>query len=151
MLVDLVGKFWKAIPRGLRAFLTRRIQWTFTSSAAGIITNERGEILLLNHVLRPVSGWGVAGGFLEKGEQAEAALIREIKEETGLDITDVKLYRVRTIRRHIEVVFLAKAEGEPQVLSREITEARWFGIDDIPKEMNLQQHFMIRRALGHDD
>ena len=150
-MLEFAGKIWKVMPRDLRSFLTRRIQWTFTSSAAGIVTNEKGEILLLNHVLRPVSGWGVAGGFLEKGEQAEAALIREVKEETGLEITNVELYRVRTIRRHIEIIFLAKAEGEPKVMSREITEARWFAIEDIPKEMNLQQHFMIRRALGHDD
>ena len=139
------------MPRNLRAFLTRRVQSTFTSSAAAIVTNKNGEVLLLNHLLRQYSGWGIPGGFLEKGEQADVAVRREIKEECGLELTDVELYRVRTIRRHIEVIFLAKADGEPQVLSREITEARWFAVEDIPKELNLQQHFMIRRALGYDD
>lgn len=151
MLIEVAGKFWKVIPHGFRAFLTRRIQATFTSSAAGIITNDRGEVLLLDHVLRPKSGWGVPGGFLDKGEPAEDALRREIKEETGLDITHVELYRVRTIRRHIEVIFTARATGEPQVQSREIIAAKWFAVDDIPKEMSLRQHFMIRAALGHSE
>ena len=138
------------MPRGLRSFLTRRIQATFTSSAAGIITNEKGQVLLLDHVLRPASGWGIPGGFLEVGEQADAALRREIREETGLDIGDLYLYRVRTLKRHIEIIFIARANGEPEVKSREIRSAQWFAIDEMPGEMNLQQKFMIRAARGAD-
>jgi len=101
-------------------------------------------------VLRPASGWGIAGGFLNNGEQAEAALRREISEETGLELTNIKLYRVRTLKRHIEVIFTAESLGEPEVKSREIREARWFAIDDMPGEMSLQQQFMIRAALEND-
>lgn len=151
MLIELTGKFWKVIPRSFRSFLSRLVEPTFTSSAAGIITNEKGEVLLLDHVLRPLSGWGIPGGFLEKGEQPEAALRREIMEETGLELGDVRLYRARTLRRHIEIIFTAKTSGEPIVNTSEIREARWVAIDDLPPEMNLDQQFMIRRALGIDD
>lgn len=139
------------MPRTLRAFVTRQIEPTFTCSAAGIISNDEGCVLLLDHVLRPASGWGIAGGFLNEGEQAEAALRREISEETGLELTDIKLYRVRTLKRHIEIIFTAKSSGHPQVKSREIREARWFAIDKMPGEMSLQQQFMIRAALGEED
>lgn len=150
MLVKLIGKVWKLMPRELRTWVTRRAQSKFTVSAAGIITNDKGEVLLLNHVLRPVSGWGVPGGFLEAGEQPEAAFRREIREETGLDLRDVKIHRIRTIGPHIEVIFLAVGVGEAAVASREIKELAWFAVENMPPEMSLDQQFLIRKALGHD-
>jgi 8-oxo-dGTP diphosphatase len=151
ILMEVTGRFWKVMPRKLRAFVTRQVEPTFTCSAAGIVTNDRGEVLLLDHVLRPSSGWGIAGGFLNTGEQAEAALRREISEETGLELTNIELYRVRTLKRHIEVIFTAKSSGDPQVKSSEIREARWYGLDEMPGEMSLQQQFMIRAALEKGD
>ena len=150
MLMNLIGKIWKVMPRDMRTWLTRRAQTQFTVSAGGIITNERDEVLLLDHVLRPNSGWGIPGGFLEKGEQPEAAFRREIKEETGLELTNVTIYQMRTLRRHIEVIYLATGVGEAKVGSREIKSLTWFAVDDIPKEMSLDIQFMIRKALGVD-
>jgi 8-oxo-dGTP diphosphatase len=147
MLVKLTGKLWRVMPQELRVFLTRTLHPTFTASAAGIITNAEGKVLLLNQVLRPTSGWGVPGGFLNTGEQPEAALRREIREETGLELHDVTLYRIRTFKRHIEIVFLAKSFGEARVMTREITELDWFDLDDIPSEMNLNWQFLIHNAL----
>src|SRR5687768_5165745 len=126
MLIPIVGKLWKITPSELRTWLTRRMHTSFTVSAAGIVTDDSGRVLLLDHVLRPVSGWGLPGGFLERGEQPETALRRELREETGLDLRDVSVYRVRTMRRHIEIIFLATGVGEAKVRSREITEVRWF-------------------------
>ena len=139
------------MPKKLRTFIMRRLQVKFTVSAAGIITNESGEVLLLNHVLRPGSGWGVPGGFLNVFEQPEAAFRREVKEETGIDVTDVKIVRTRTLRRHIEIMFLAKGVGEATVKTREITELGWFAVEDMPPEMSLDQQFLIRRTLGYEE
>ena len=79
---------------------------------------------------------------------------RWLKQETagsGIDVTDVSIIRMRTLRRHIEIMFLAKGIGEATVKTREITELGWFAIDDLPPEMSLDQQFLIRRALGHND
>ena len=150
MLLQLIAKVWKKLPRGSRAWISRSIQPRFTVSAAGIITNSEGKVLLLNHVLRPSSGWGVPGGFMEFGEQGEAALRREIREETGLEVRDVSLYKTRTFNKHIELIFTAKSDGEGEVLTREITELGWFDIDKMPEEMSVDQHFLVRKALGVD-
>ncbi len=147
MLYKIAGEIWKMMPRSLRTLVTRSVQVQFTVSAAGVITNERGEVLLLNHHLRPVSGWGVPGGFLNLGEQPEAAFRREIREETGLELRDVTIYRARTLKRHIEIIFLAKAVGEASVKSPEIIELGWFAVDDVPKEMSLDQQFLVQKAL----
>lgn len=148
MLYVLMSKIWKRLPRKGRIFLSRSLQTKFTVSAAGIITNENGEVLLLNHILRPVAGWGVPGGFMETGEQPETTFRREIKEETGIEVRDVTIYRARTIRRHIELIFLAKGVGTAEVRSKEITELGWFAVDAMPTEMSLDQQFLIKNALA---
>lgn len=150
MLFNLFGKIWKIIPRNARTIITRSVQTQFTVSAAGIITNNKGEVLLLNHVMRPVSGWGIPGGFLENGEQPEAAFRREIKEETGIEVGNVTIYRARTFKRHIEIIFLATGIGEPEVKSREITELGWFAVNNMPDEMSIDIQFLVRNALNPD-
>ena len=147
MSLILIGKLWKRMPKTVRRWLTRRFQTSFTVSAAGVITNENGEVLLLNHVLRSVSGWGLPGGFLDAGEQSEAAFRRELREETGIELYDVSLVRTRTLHRHIEIIFAAKGIGEPVVKSREITELGWFDLDNMPPEMSLDQQFLISKVL----
>lgn len=144
MLIETLGTIWKKVPKNARRWVTRLAQPHFTVSAAGIITNERGEVLLLDHVFRPSSGWGLPGGFMNAGEQPEAALRREISEETGLDVTDVRLVRVRTLHRHIEIIFAAKTDGTARVNSREIVGLGWFDLDNMPEEMRL---FFTSNAL----
>lgn len=147
MLIETLGKMWKKLPASARTWITRRTQKTFTASVAALVTNELGQVLLLNHVLRPLSGWGMPGGFIGHGEQPEAALRRELREETGLELSEVVLYRVRTLKRHVEIVFLAKGVGDAEVRSREIIELGWFEVENVPPEMSLDQQFLIRRVL----
>lgn len=147
MFKEMIGKIWKKTPRRVRLRIIRTTQKTFTVSAGALVTNSKNEILLLDHVLRPKSGWGIPGGFMNHGEQPEQAVAREIMEEVGLEITNIKMLRVRTVGRHIEILFSAEAEGEPEVLSREIKSAGWFAVDEIPAEMGSAQKFIIENFL----
>ena len=147
MLFGFFGFIWKKLPRNARRWLTRLFQASFTISAAGIVTNERGEVLLLNHVLRPHSGWGLPGGFINTGEQPEAALRREIREETGIELENVSLVQVRTLHQHIEVIFSARGVGKPEVKSREITELDWFAADNMPPVISITERYLISQAL----
>jgi 8-oxo-dGTP diphosphatase len=142
--IELLGKVWKILTPNARRWLTRRFQSSFTASAAGVITNEAGQVLLLDHVLRPRSGWGLSGGFLEKGEQPETALRREVREETGLELEDIRLVRIRTMQRHMEIIFKARAVGKAAVCSNEITRLAWFDPDDMPPELSTSQRQFIR-------
>ena len=145
--MNLLGKIWRALPSWVRTRITRLAHRTFTVSVAAVITNDKGQVLLLEHVLRPASGWGIPGGFIGFGEQPEAALRREIAEETGIDLINVSLYRVRTLKGHVEILFTAGCVGEPSVLSREIIRLGWFEVGDIPAEMNAGQRSLIQKVL----
>jgi 8-oxo-dGTP diphosphatase len=148
MLKGIVGKIWRNLPPFVRMKLIRISQKKFTASVAAIITNERGEVLLLEHVLRPASGWGIPGGFMEYGEQPEEALCRELREETGLKLENVRLYRARVLKRHIEFVFRAEATGKAEILSREILQAGWFETAQMPEKMNRSQKSLIEKVLA---
>jgi len=138
------------LPPWLRTRITRLTQTTFVVSSAGIITDPAGRVLLLNHVIRPGSGWGLPGGFLKYYEQPHEAFTREVAEETGLTITDVTLLRTRTFKRHVEILFTARTSGSAEVSSREIIELGWFSPDQLPPAMNLDQQFLIRKVLMPD-
>jgi 8-oxo-dGTP diphosphatase len=142
-----VSTLWKKLPGRVRTLISRAAHPTFTVSVAGIITNTRGRVLLLDHVLRPSSGWGLPGGFINKGEMPAVAFERELFEETGIQMTDVKIYRASTFKRHVEILFTARTIDEPRVLSREIYELGWFHADELPTEMNLAQQLIIREVL----
>lgn len=84
-----------------------------------IIIETAGGIVLIERKNEP-HGWALPGGFVDYGESLEAAAIREAREETSLEIRDVRLLGcysdpARDPRQHtISTVFIASATGAPQ-------------------------------------
>lgn len=135
-------------PLFVRTGVVRVTQKKFTVSVGAIVTNEAGEVLLLDHVLRPASGWGIPGGFINRDEQPETAIRRELCEEIGLNIEAVEILRVQTFDRHVEVLFRARARERGEVQSLEIKEIRWFDLSELPPEMNKTQQRLVREVLS---
>jgi ADP-ribose pyrophosphatase YjhB (NUDIX family) len=127
-------------------------QSRFAVTAGVVISDEDGRVLLLRHVLRRGSGWGIPGGFLNAGEQPEEAIRREMREETGLELEGVELVFVRTLAhvRQVEVIFRGRmnAAGLAGLAkSFEIDRAEWFARDALPEGLGRDQHRLIERAL----
>jgi 8-oxo-dGTP diphosphatase len=149
MLNDLLGAIWRRVPKTLRRWTMRLSHPRFVVTAGAIITDAGGRVLLLKHRFRPGSGWGMPGGFIEAGEQPEEALRRELREEISLEVEKLKLFTVRAFKRsrHVEIVFTARAIGNPDQLGFEIQKAAWFSFDELPNELPNDQAHLIRRAL----
>ncbi|MEO0205848.1 MAG: NUDIX hydrolase [candidate division WOR-3 bacterium] len=103
-----------------------------------IIEVENGIILIKRK--NPPYGWAIPGGFIEYGESAESAAIREAKEETNLDVFDLKQFHVysdpkRDPRFHtISVVFTAKGKGTPKAKDDAI-EIEIFNKNNLPEDI----------------
>ena len=81
---------------------------------------ELPEGIVIIQRSNPPFGWALPGGFVDYGESLEDAVKREAKEETNLDLTEIKQFHTyshpqRDPRFHtIGTVFIAKAKGRPQ-------------------------------------
>jgi ADP-ribose pyrophosphatase YjhB (NUDIX family) len=82
-------------------------------SVAGFIEREDGKVLFIDHSY--IRGYGLPGGMVQKGESAEAALTREVKEETGLSVTQISYFASASSSYKkiptISLSFIVKASG----------------------------------------
>ena len=150
MLRDFLRSLWRHTPARFRRLGVRATNTTFTVTAAGIIRNDEGKVLLLKHRFRPGSGWGIPGGFLELGEQPDETLRREMREEVDLELNNLQLFTVRTFTRQkqIEVVFVARAAGSTGLQSTEIERAEWFSSNSLPDGLPSDQKKLIHSVLA---
>jgi ADP-ribose pyrophosphatase YjhB (NUDIX family) len=87
--------------------------------AADVIIRVGNSIVLIKR-RNPPHGWALPGGFIDYGEAAEHAALREAKEETGLDVERLELFGVysapdRDPRFHtLSIVFTGWAKGVPK-------------------------------------
>ena len=150
MLRKVLVALWRGAPRSLRRWGVRLVEPRFTVSAGAVVLDERGRVLLLEHLYRKGSGWGIPGGFVEKGEQPDEALRRELREEVGLELESAEVAFVRTLKKpkHLEIIFRCRSQGTANPCSREIKGASWFALDDLPRELDEGQRRLIQRALA---
>lgn len=148
MFTNFLGAIWRYTPGAIRRQMVRLGQRRFTVTTGAMLFDESGRILLLEHVFRPDSGWGIPGGFLSKREQPEEGLRRELREEIGIEIEDVELLFARTLGRprQVEIYFRARVIGNPKPCSFEIIRAEWFALEDLPPELSKDQRRLIQRA-----
>jgi len=153
MLKKILGILWRGAPKRARRWGVWLAEPRFTVTAGAVVLDERGRILLLNHVFRKGSGWGIPGGFIEKREQPEEALRRELREEAGLEVYDMKVAFARTLKRpqQVEIIFLCRAREAALVSpqSLEIRNAAWFERGALPRELARDQRLIIERALNN--
>jgi 8-oxo-dGTP diphosphatase len=107
--------------------------------AADVIIEIGGRIVLIERKNYP-PGFAIPGGFVDVGETVEAAAIREMREETGLDVELLDLLGIysrpdRDPRGHtISVVYVGRAQGKPRG-DDDAKSADLFSLDALPSPL----------------
>lgn len=114
---------------------------------------EHTEIVLIKR--QDCGMWFLPGGGIEKCDSKEEAVMREVKEETGLDMTitrGAKIYDFKVPRRrpffwNRQYVFCGVAKGQIKA-NEEAEDIRFFPIDNLPKGLPYWQKEYINHACG---
>lgn len=116
------------------------------SPAMMVLVRRGPAILLARHARGP--RWSALAGFLEAGESIEEAVHREVREEVGLEVKDLRYFASQSwpFPHSLMCAFTAEyAGGELAPDEAEIDEARWFGPGDALPELAPPQS--VARAL----
>jgi ADP-ribose pyrophosphatase YjhB (NUDIX family) len=110
-------------------------------TASGLVLDDEGRILLARRAVEPDRGkWDLPGGFLGEGEDPRDALVRELREETSLDVEPERFFDVVVDRYGdgedaqytLNLYWVCRvAQGDPEPAD-DVEELEWFTRDDLP-------------------
>lgn len=110
--------------------------------ATSIALVKDGKILLAKRKIEPEKGkWDILGGFVDSGESIEESVVREMKEETNLDVEiEEYLGSVSDIyggRPSLPVLFKVKMKNKNQVPipQDDVEDLKWFSLNEIPSNL----------------
>ncbi|MEV8310036.1 NUDIX domain-containing protein [Streptomyces flavidovirens] len=134
-------------------------------AASAVVTDDAGRILLQRR--RDNDLWALPGGGMDMGDSLPGTAVREVREETGLDVeitglvgtyTDprhVIAYSDGEVRRQFNVCFTARVTGGTLAVSDESTELRFVPsaeLDSLPMHHTQRlrlQHFLEKRSAPY--
>ncbi len=101
-----------------------------------------GKILLTKRSegLLEAGKWGLLGGYVERDETTAKGVMREAKEESGWDVTNPRLFRIKDNpdrphedRQNIEFVYIVDVVEKTGESDWESEEVKWFSLDNLPE------------------
>ncbi|MGD9612793.1 MAG: NAD(+) diphosphatase [Kiritimatiellia bacterium] len=113
-----------------------RAEYPSLAPAVIVRVEKDGQILLAQHVQRIPDLWTCLAGYVEVGESLEECVRREVQEEVGLEVGDVRYVGSQhwPYPNQLMVGFTAQwRAGELKLQPEELSAARWFDPADVPK------------------
>lgn len=123
-----------------------------------------GKVLLVKH--SKLKMWLPPGGHIDRDELPDEAAVRELKEETGLDIDllsniknfhrarilnqpqHIEVHPINDFHEHIAFVYFAKVVGGELIKNQESDEIKWFSKEDLDNhEINIEIIETAKKAL----
>ncbi len=114
--------------------------WANAKPTAGAIIERDGKLLLIRRGVEPGLGkWDIPGGHLDEEEDPEAGARREVREEVGLELGEMRLTQadVNVLPTHtvVDILFeTSESSGEPRTGS-DAAGFGWFDPDDLPDDL----------------
>lgn len=127
------------------------------ATVGALIHDGEGKLLMIRtHKWSDL--WGIPGGKIERGEASEAALIREIREETALEISDIRFVMVQDCidspqfirpEHFILLNYIAKAASHEVTLNEEAEDFRWVSVEEaFSLELNAATKILLERVVA---
>jgi len=119
----------------------------FVIAAFGFIFDEQNRILLCHRMDYDL--WNLPGGTMEAGESPWECVIREVREETGLEVEITRLAGIYNKPEKNELVFsfICRVVGGRIILNEEADKIEYFSINDIPHNTSPKQVERINDVL----
>ena len=127
------------------------------SPAVIALIRKGKEILLARSPNFPPDMYSLIAGFVEPGESAEAAVVRETREEVGIEVRNVKYFGTQAwpFPNSLMIGFTAEYDsGDIQPDGFEIEDAQWFSVENLPElpgrisiARKLIDHFLKEEGL----
>jgi ADP-ribose pyrophosphatase YjhB (NUDIX family) len=128
-------------------------------AVAGLVKSADGKWLVVKKKYGGLKGqWSLPAGFVEAGETIDEAVIRELKEETGLDgtVKGIIGFRSGVIQGEISdnmIIFLLEPAGEAALhhQEEELYEARYIAPEELLQDPNasILLHYLIQQGQHH--
>jgi 8-oxo-dGTP diphosphatase len=120
-----------------------RTQYYNSKPCAGALIVKENRVLLVLRAVEPFKGcWDIPGGFLEAGEHPLDGMLREVKEETGLDVRAIQLLGVYMDHSDLDGdgiftlnhYFVVEPIGGALRAADDVNAYRWFPLDALPDD-----------------
>jgi ADP-ribose pyrophosphatase YjhB (NUDIX family) len=148
MTKKVLLQIWRILPAWLQNILSRIIRPLFQVFAAAVIFDENKNILLVKSTYQRFHPWGLPGGSLEYGEHPEEAVIREVWEETGLNVSIERLLLVNSwLPDRVGLYYLCRIMDGTFHPTEEVSEFAYFSLEALP-DIRPIDIGMIRRLHG---
>lgn len=153
MIKRVLLKIWRLFPRRLQAILSRIIRPLFQVFVASVIFDRDGRILLVKSTYNRFHPWGLPGGSLDYSEIPEDGVIREVWEETSLNVEIEKFLLVATWSPdRVGLYYLCRIESGEFHPSDEVSECGFFSVEALPDVRPLDVDLIKRlyKMVAHE-
>jgi ADP-ribose pyrophosphatase YjhB (NUDIX family) len=148
---------WRRFPFWLQGILSRFIRPSFQVFASAVIINQDKHILLEKLTYQDIYPWGLPGGNLNYGEEPEDAVVRETREETGLEVEVKRLLLAKNANAGdiLGLFYWCTVKSGLLHPSSEVSEIKFFALDDLldvrPSDVGfLKQLFGIVESFEYE-
>lgn len=123
------------------------------SAAAGVVLDGRSRVLLVRRAIEPFRGhWALPAGYQEADEHPALTVVREVLEETGIEVEVVRLldliYIPEDPRKPANLaVFLCRPLGGALCAGLDAEAAEWFELERLPPKLGFQNGPRILQRL----